>query len=189
MPEHTGARPIRADAQRSRQRLIAAAADVFLRDGADGSLEEIARRAGVGSATLHRHFPTRWELIDAVFADTVRALGAQAALDPEDPAPAETLISWLHAVRNYLTDVRGLAAAVLHVSGDSGHPTCADCHHTLIEAGRPLLERAIDAGAVRADVTIADLLTLVGAAALASERSPDDGERLLRLALEGIDPR
>lgn len=179
-------RPLRADAQRSRARLIAAATEVFLRDGADGSLEEIARRAGVGSATLHRHFPSRWELIDAVFADTVRELCERAGAYARERDPAEALTQWLHAVGEYFAEVRGLAAAVLHTGG---HASCQACHQLLAEAGGPLLERAIAAGAVRSEVTVEDLYALVGGVALATEHDRASGPRLRSLAFDGIKAR
>ncbi|MCV7228587.1 TetR/AcrR family transcriptional regulator [Mycolicibacterium komossense] len=182
----TAPRPLRADAQRSRERVISAATDVFLRDGADGSLEEIARQAGVGSATLHRHFPSRWDLLDAVFTDTVRALCEQTTADAADREPAAALTSWLHAVGEYFAAVRGLAAAMLHTGG---HASCEACHQILVHAGGPLLARAIASGAVRQDVTIDELLALVGGVALATEHDPHAGHRLRALALEGIRPR
>lgn len=179
----TAPRPLRADAQRSRDRVISAATEVFLRDGADGSLEEIARQAGVGSATLHRHFPSRWELLDAVFTDTVRALCERATADSADEDPAAALTSWLHAVGEYFSEVRGLAATMLHTGG---HTSCQACHRLLVQTGGPLLVRAIAFGAVRQDVTIDELLALVGGVALATEHDPPVGHRLRTLALEGI---
>ncbi|MCC9184280.1 TetR/AcrR family transcriptional regulator [Mycolicibacterium mageritense] len=179
-------RRLRADAQRSRDRVISAATEVFLRDGVDGSLEEIARQAGVGSATLHRHFPSRWELLDAVFADTVRALCVRAAADSAARDPAAALTSWLHDVGEYFSEVRGLAAAVLHHRGNT---SCEACHRLLVQNGGPLLARAIASGAVRQDVTIEELLSLVGGVALATEHNPSGGHRLRVLALEGIRPQ
>jgi AcrR family transcriptional regulator len=182
----TAPRRLRADAQRSRDRVISAATQVFLRDGADGSLEEIARQAGVGSATLHRHFPSRWELLDAVFIGTVRALCERATADSTARDPAAALTSWLHEVGEYLSEVRGLAAAVLH---NGGKTSCEACHRLLVQAGSPLLARAIASGAVRQDVTIEELLALVGGVALATEHDPSVGQRLRALALEGIRPQ
>lgn len=181
----TAPRRLRADAQRSRDRVISAATEVFLRDGADGSLEEIARQAGVGSATLHRHFPSRWELLDAVFTGTVRALCERAAGDTAARDPAAALTSWLHEVGEYFSEVRGLAAAVLR---NRGNTSCEACHQLLVQHGGPLLARAIASGAVRQDVTIEELLALVGGVALATEQDPSVGHRLRTLALEGIKP-
>lgn len=182
----TGPRRIRADARRSRERVISAATDVFFHDGADGSLEKIARQAGVGSATLHRHFASRWEPLNAVFADTVRALCERAAAGSADKDPAAALTSWLHEVGKYFSEVRGLAVAILH---NVGHASCEACHRLLVGSGGPLLARAIVAGAVRQDVTIEELLALVGGVALATEHDPPLGHRLLALALEGIRPQ
>src|SRR6266568_8960307 len=92
------ARPVRADAQRNYQRLLAAASAAFIEHGADDvSLEEIARRARVGIGTLYRHFPTRQALLEAVYRDQVEALRAQTA-ELLDSAPAdEALAAWLRA--------------------------------------------------------------------------------------------
>lgn len=187
--EVNAARPLRADAQRSRERLVSAAAEVFLRDGADGSLEEIARSAGVGSATLHRHFPSRWVLLDAVFADTIRALCDEAAVNARTASPAVALDEWLRSVCGYFTKIRGLAAALLQARQDDHPASCEACNQALVEAGEPLLERAIAAGLVRTDVTIEELLTLVGAVAVAAEYGPISGERLLSLAFDGLGPK
>lgn len=179
-----GPRSSRADAQRSYRRIVEAATEVFLRDGAKASLEEIARRAGVGSATLHRHFASRWALLDAVFAGGVDDLRAHADELSRHGTP-DALFEWLRVVGTYCTATRGLAAALLQ---SSDHPQGASsmCHETLVDAGAGLLNGARAAGAIRPDVTIGDLLTLVSAVALAGECTPADGARLVNLAIDGV---
>ncbi|WP_431896898.1 TetR/AcrR family transcriptional regulator [Nonomuraea sp. bgisy101] len=188
MPE----RPMRADARRNYERILAAAAAAIAQDGAEASLEEIARRAGVGSATLHRHFPSRQALLEAVFRDKVETLCAEAGELAAGPDPGGSLAVWLCAVVTHAASNRGLAASLLRGSLQ-GDPTLgATCHALITSAGARLLARAGEAGAVRADVTIADLLTLVNAIALATEQEPDgaaQADRLLDLALNGVRPR
>ncbi|WP_433796784.1 TetR/AcrR family transcriptional regulator [Actinoplanes sp. CA-252034] len=188
MTRATPGRPLRADARRNYERIVAAAETVFAAQGADGSLEEIARLAEVGSATLHRHFPSRRALLLAVFEDGITALCDQArSLGDADPGPA--LTTWLRALTVYSVTHRGLSLSLL----PTGPATEGDdrCHVMLDEAGRSLLTRAQQAGAVRPDVAFTDLLTLVTAIALAAETTgdPAGAERLLTLALTGIHPR
>ena len=182
-------RSLRADARRNREMIIAAAEDLFLRDGANASLEEIARRAGVGSATLHRHFPTRKNLLETVYFDHVRELCDAAESLAADHAPAEALIAWLRLVDARATVNNGLAAAMA-AGEDGGTPgSLQSCHAMIAAAGGALLERAIGSGAVRSDVDIRDLLRLVNALARAGGghgRTAGDENRLLMLALTGI---
>ncbi|TWP45443.1 TetR/AcrR family transcriptional regulator [Lentzea tibetensis] len=155
---------MRADARRNYERILAVAEEVVAEQGAEASLEEIARRAGVGSATLHRHFPSRQALLDAVFRERVEALCAQA----------EELVPWLRAVARHAAANRGLGPSLTNG---------ADCHAMIIATGSELLERE---DTVRPDVTIGDLLTLAGAISSVTEGDPDAAERLMTIALEGI---
>jgi AcrR family transcriptional regulator len=174
---------VRADARRNCERIVAAAADVFAREGAEASLEEIARRAGVGSATLHRHFPSRWALLGAVFQDQVGTLCARAKELESADDPGAALVRWLREVGAYAAATRGLAATMLPQAGDNS------CHDTIAAAGQALMDRAQAAGAVRPDVSIQDLLTVVNALSMAGERHPGGAaevDRLVKLALEGV---
>lgn len=181
-------RSLRADARRNRQMIVAAAEDLFLRDGANASLEEIARQAGVGSATLHRHFPTRKILLESVYLDHVRELCDAAESLAADHDPAKALIAWLRLVSARATVNDGLAAAMA-ADGDQAVGSLQSCHAMVAAAGQALLEEAIDSGAVRQDVDIRDLLGLVNALARAAGgdgRTSRDADRLLMLALTGI---
>jgi AcrR family transcriptional regulator len=183
---------MRADARRNYERILAAAGTAIAQYGAEASLEEIARRAGVGSATLHRHFPSRQTLLDAVFRDRVETLCAKARdLAAElDPGPA--LITWLRAVGTHAASNRGLAASLMRGARDDDPTLGATCHAMIVNAGGELLTRAHQAHAVRPDVAIADLLTLASAISLAAEQEPDgatEADRLLALAINGVLPR
>ncbi|MGN9846319.1 TetR/AcrR family transcriptional regulator [Nonomuraea sp. H19] len=182
---------MRADARRNYDRILAAAAEAIAEHGAEASLEEIARRAGVGSATLHRHFPSRQRLLEAVFRGKVEALRAAAGDLVTEPDPGHALMTWLRAVARHAVSNRGLAASLMGGAQD-GDPTLGDtCHTMIVNAGEDLLTRARQASAVRPDVSIRDLLKLVNAISLAAEQEPDgvaEADRLLNLALAGVRP-
>jgi AcrR family transcriptional regulator len=176
---------MRADARRNRERIVEVAGVAIAEQGADASLEEIARRAEVGSATLHRHFPTRQALLEAVFTDRVEALCDQARALAADLAPGPALVAWLRAVGRHAAANRGLAASLLRGADPSLGRTC---HAMITAAGDGLLAAARRAGDVRADVAVVDLLKLANAVALAAEGEPVEADRLLTLALTGIHP-
>ncbi|WP_242910621.1 TetR/AcrR family transcriptional regulator [Actinomadura terrae] len=181
-------RRMRADARRNRDRILGAAVSAVAEHGAEASLEEIARRAGVGSATLHRHFSSRRALLDAVFQDAAEDLCAAARDLATAPDPAGALDAWLRAVARHAASSRGLAASLI----PGGHDVCgASVHDKIVTAGEGLLARARAARAVRSDIVIMDLLMLVTGICLITERRPDgaaEADRLLGIALGGIHP-
>ncbi|GAB6902595.1 TetR/AcrR family transcriptional regulator [Kineosporia succinea] len=185
------AKPRRADARRNYEQIVAAAEAEIARSGARASLEEIARRAGVGSATLHRHFPTRWALFDAVFHDRVEVLCRRADELAGSQEPAQALAEWLKAVAVYGATSRGLASALLVNLSGVATPAGSNCDVMLGDAAERLLQRARAAGTVRPGVASCDLLILVNAVSLATETHPDaagEAARLTDLALAGIHP-
>jgi len=185
----TPVRPKRADARRNYDQIVAAAEAEIARHGAGASLEEIARRAGLGSATLHRHFPSRQALLEAVFHDRVEVLCARATELAGSSGPGAALAEWLRAVAVYGATTRGLARSLLDGGRDVAPPSGSTCEAMLTEAGAGLLSRAQEAGAVRPDVSILALLTLVNAISLATEGSADaatEAVGLLDLALGGV---
>ena len=182
-------RPLRADARRNIERILNAAGAAFARDGAAASLEEVARQAGVGSATLHRHFPSRQALLSAVFHDRVESLCVQARTLIAEAEPGTALITWLRALGTYVSTTHGLAATLLPDPYGGELPQDTSCAALIDEAGGALLRRAQAAGAARPEVSIGDLLTLMNAIALATERSPNspaEAERLLALVIGGL---
>ncbi|WP_175420800.1 TetR/AcrR family transcriptional regulator [Streptomyces griseus] len=184
----TPARPMRADARRNYDRLVGEARTSFAEHGTDASLEDIARRAGVGIGTLYRHFPNRQALMNAVFQETLGSLLARSGELAQAPDPCAALMEWLRALVTHAGEYRGLAQALMSASGDETS-ALTPCHVPLRQAGERLLRRARSGGAVRADVSIDDLLQLTNAIALAAEQTPRDpalADRLLRLALQGI---
>ncbi|MFC8449033.1 TetR/AcrR family transcriptional regulator [Kitasatospora sp. NPDC057223] len=180
----------RADARRNYARILAVAEAEVAAHGAEASLEQIARTAGVGSATVRRHFPNRRALLEAVFSNRIDALCARAAdlVDADDPRTA--LLDWLGSLTTYATSARGMADALLQdATDDADHLNV--CSARLGGAVDPLLHRAARAGAVAAEVTTADLISLVTGLALATEHHPDpaaEANRLLALTVRGISP-
>lgn len=177
--------PRRSDGRRNRELLLTAAREVIARDGAEASLEQIARGAGVGSATLHRNFPSRRALLEAVFHADVVQLCCHGDDLIDDPDPGGALVAWLEMLAAHTASTRGLATALL--SGPDGRLPEEDTCHGLVGATTSrVVERASAAGAVAEDVTSDDLITLANALALATEGDPDSARRLLRLSLRGL---
>ncbi|MEV7424953.1 helix-turn-helix domain-containing protein [Streptomyces sp. NPDC091212] len=181
----------RADARRNYARILAVAEEEVAARGADASLEQIARTAGVGSATVRRHFPTRPTLLEAVFRERIEALRVRAHELTGADDPRAALLEWLSALSAYAASARGLAEAM--ASGGAADPAYAGgCATNLTEALAPLVDRAARAGTVTPEVTATDLVTLVTGIALATEhhRTPAaEADRLLSLTMAGISPR
>ena len=152
----------RADALRNRERVLEAAKTVFSAGGPDASLEAVAREAGVGIGTLYRHFPTREALYEAVYRREVEQLSELAEELKGEAAPVEALRRWLRSNVEFVATKKGMAAALALAAGPPSELT-AFSFERLTKAIGMLLQRAVAAGEVRADITPEDLLrTLVG---------------------------
>jgi len=188
-PEASVDRGMRADARRNYQRLLSAAAAEFAAHGADDvSLEQIARRAGVGIGTLYRHFPSRQALLEAVYRDQVEALRARADDLLENAPPADALAAWLRDLLEFGRTKRRMTAALLTTLNKDSELMSA-CSAMMRSAVTDVLARAQGAGVVRADAEPADLLRLVHAISLTTDWAPDDhgqADRLLALVLDGL---
>ena len=181
-------RVMRADARRNHDRLLTEARAAFAAHGTDASLEDVARRAGVGIGTLYRHFPNRHALLSAVFEDALNDLLARARELLTAPEPCTALVTWLREMVTHAGEYRGLSRALMSVSSDTSS-ALSRCNEPIRHAGGALLTRAQEAGKVRPDVEIGDLLQLTHAIALAAEESPTDpqlADRLLHLTLRGL---
>ncbi|GAA1011842.1 TetR family transcriptional regulator [Acrocarpospora pleiomorpha] len=180
----------RADARRNYARLLAVAEEAIATYGADASLEQIARTAGVGSATVRRHFPTRHALLEAVFRERIESLCAHARDLTGRADTRAALLEWLSAVIADAATIRGLAIALTRATDpDVAHEHCAS--EQLTEAGAPLVRRAANDGTLTPGVTITDLLTLITGIALATEHHPNpaaEANRLLSLTVTGVSP-
>ncbi|GGZ56698.1 TetR family transcriptional regulator [Streptomyces bluensis] len=190
----TPPRPMRADARRNYERLLAEARAAFAAHGTDAPLEEVAKRAGVGIGTLYRHFPNRYALMSAVFEDAVGQLLARSRELLDDPQPCGALVTWLRDIIRHAGEYRGLSRALMTVSYSASYDDGSElgrCSGPIREAGSALLTRAQEAGAVRPGVSIGDLLQLTNAIALAAEETPADpdlADRLLTLTVRGLKP-
>ena len=180
-------RPKRADAARNYDKLIAAAREAFTDDGVSASLEDIARRAGVGIGTLYRNFPTRQALLEAVYVDEVESI-CRAANDLGGLEPWDALVAWLRRFADYATTKKALASELMaYLDGDA--IVFAHCRGAIKEAGTPLLEAAQRAGAVRSDADFMDVLRMVGGIATIPNAEPGQVDRILAVALDGLRPR
>ncbi len=173
----------RADAERNREKVLAAARVAFAVPGADVSMAEIARRAGVGMATLYRNFPSRRDLLETLYGDEVEAVCAAAATAAGD-TPGARLTTWLRRFFTYFTSKRGIAADLLEHT-DRTDPVFTDNRARVLAAGRPLLEAAQRSGEVRDDLSLEQILELVIAIA-SIQREPDHLEPILGAALDGL---
>jgi AcrR family transcriptional regulator len=183
-------RPLRADAERNRRRILDAAREVFAARGAEASVDEIARAAGVGMGTLYRRFPTKDELLEAVIRDRLAHLAARleevaGVGDPWDAfAGAMEILAELVGRDRALYDLLQVQPSLL--TGVTAE------RKGLRAALRPALERAQAAGVVRDDVTIDDLPSLAAVAARLPawrlERQPGLWRRYLGVVLDGLRP-
>jgi AcrR family transcriptional regulator len=183
------ARPKRADARRNHERLLKEATTAFAEHGEQASLDDIAKRAGVGPGTLYRHFPTRQALLEAVYLDKVRAIAARADEIAAVREPGEALTEWLIAFAEQLVAVGALKSLLgTAVTDETGYvrETCAT---TLRGAAGRLVEAAQRVGSVRSDVSATDVLRLVHGVVTASGLGTPDAElmrRYLLLLMDGL---
>ena len=177
-------RPKRADARRNYEKVLNAAREAFAEGGESTALEEIARRAGVGIGTLYRHFPNRQALLEALYVGEVEEVCRSAAgLDAVDPWAA--LSTWFEGFIAYIATKQALANELFNYL-DRDAPLFKTCRTSLYAAGEPLLARAQEAGVVRADVGIAEVIQLVMGVAKIPTGAPAQTQQLLRIALDGL---
>jgi len=188
-PASAAGPPKRADARRNYDRLIAAAAAAFAERGADDvSLEEVARRAGVGIGTLYRHFPARQALLEAVYVEQVDALAALAAKLQAAESPGAALAEWMRAFIAFGRTKRSLSSALAATVGKDSE-LMSSCSMLLRGCTESLLSRAQDAGQARAGVQSADIFRLAHGLIMATEAEPSDPgqpDRLISLVVDSV---
>jgi AcrR family transcriptional regulator len=177
--------PLRADARRNYDALLAAADELFTTKGADVALDEIARRAGVGNATMYRHFPTRRELVIAVYAGEVSALCELGQSLLADPAPADALFRWLRAFITHVATKRELPLAIPDDTAGQRSALYRQWHDTMRATASGLLGRAQDAGVIRRDLDVSDLLASANGIGHAAA-GDDQTDRLLAIVRDGV---
>ena len=179
----------RSDAQRNRERILEVAKQAFARSGANASLDDIAKEAGVGPGTLYRHFPTREELLEAVYRSEVEKLAAAERRFAETLPPIEALRAWMLLFVDYIAAKQIIAPALNALVGDP-KKVFETSYARIWEAIRALVKRAIKSGDIRKDLDAIDLLrALIGVANTAT--SPDwqqSAKRLVDILITGSGP-
>ena len=185
----TAGRKPRSDAQRNRGRILELAKEAFTRSGANTSLDDIARQAGVGPGTLYRHFPTRDELLEAVYRTEVEKLAAAERNFAETLPPIEALRAWMLLFVDLIATKRIIAPALNTIAGGPAKVFAAS-HGQMWDAIRALVKRAIKSGDIRKDLDATDLLrALIGVANVAT--TPDwqhSARRLVDILITGSRP-
>ncbi len=179
----------RADAQQNRQRILAVAKRAFAKSGANASLDDIAKQAGVGPGTLYRHFPSRGDLLKAVYQAGAEKLATAAADFAESLPPVDALRSWMLLFVDYLAD-KQIIAPTLSALVDDPHAVYAASYGQIWEAVRRLVKRAVQSGDIRADLDAIDLLrALVGVATVgASADWQQSAQKLIDILILGSRP-
>lgn len=187
--EQVPLRKPRSDAQRNRERILEVARQAFSRFGANTSLDDIAREAGVGPGTLYRHFPTREALLEAVYRTGMEKLAAAEQKFAEELPPVEALRAWLLLFVDYIAAKQLIAPALQALLGDP-KKVFETSYARIWEAIRALVKRAIKSGDIRHDLDPIDLLrAIIGVASVAT--SPDwqqSARRLVDILIAGARP-
>lgn len=183
------ARPMRADARRNRERLLDAAGQAVAEQGAEVALEEVARRAGVGTGTLYRHFPTRGDLLQAVMAGRYATLTERIREEVAEAAtPCAALFAFMRLFLEHMAATRGLTTAVKPALKDDTTQLSA-AHRRVRDLADALLAEAQEAGEVRTDVTAVDVFRLVVGVVWSTEHmdcDPVEAGRLLSVVTAGL---
>ncbi|WP_445518770.1 TetR/AcrR family transcriptional regulator [Streptomyces sp. NEAU-174] len=180
-------RPLRADAQRNREKILSAAVRVFAEEGLDAHLERIAKEAGVGTGTLYRNFPTRELLIEAAYRNELARLCDAAPELLATLPPREALRAWLARFMDYANAKLGMADALRGVVASGVNPY-AQSHEMIQDALARLMDAAVTAGVIRSDISATDMFAALTGIALASGKPEqrEQADRLLDLTLDGL---
>ena len=186
----TGSRPVRADARRNYDRLLEVAVQAFATEGADVTLEGIAKAAGVGIGTLYRHFPTREALVEAAYRHELADLCDAVPGLLQSLPPDQAMRAWMDHFIDYLTTKHYMAEALRAVIASGGNPF-TESRDRLIAAITSLLEAGVTAGTLRSDVEPNDVLVAINGVSLAAGQPAqrDQAGRLLDLLMEGLRDR
>jgi AcrR family transcriptional regulator len=183
----TSERPLRADARANRAKLVDAAREAFAAHGVDASLDDVARRAGVGPGTLYRHFPSRSALLSAVYRGDIETLAARADELGATLGPLDALTTWLTEQLDYIAFKHGLGSAIKSMLAEDSE-TLDYCRTTLRQAVTRLLDAAAADGSIRSDLDSTTVLRLVHGIGVASESEPERAGFMLSIVLAGLRP-
>jgi AcrR family transcriptional regulator len=178
-------RPLRADAQRNYDNLIATARTVVTEQGSDTSLEEIARRAGVGIGTLYRHFPNRLALLEAIYREDVDGLAALADRLVATESPWDAMAHWVEAFSAYAATKRVLFHEIMEVAGREAE-VLSHSRKVIVAAADLTIGGAQRAGVVRNDIQVNDITRLVGGCTMMPGADAEQQRRMVRLVLDGL---
>jgi AcrR family transcriptional regulator len=185
--EEGAGRAMRADARRNYERLVDAARKVFADQGGGASMEAIAKQAGLGVGTLYRHFPKRIDIVEAVYRDDVDVLVGSAERGLTELEPWSALEAWLRAYVDYGRAKRTFLNE-LHEAFEKNPDLKPASRERVWAACERVLGRAQEAGLARRDIDGADLMQLVSPMCMNSTLTPDQGDRLLTMVLDGLRP-
>ncbi|MGH3510320.1 MAG: TetR/AcrR family transcriptional regulator [Nocardioidaceae bacterium] len=178
-------RPLRADARRNYDRIVAAARETLHEHGADASLEEIARRAGVGIGTLYRRFPTRLALLEAVYREDVDRLRAATDTLLETRTAWDAVEGWVDGFLDYASTKRALFSELVDAVGrDSDLLTYS--RSVINGTATQILDNGKGAGVVRPNVEASDLLRLIGGCSMMGALDDEQSKRVAEIVLAGI---
>jgi AcrR family transcriptional regulator len=180
--------PLRADAERNRQRLLTAAKELFAARGVDVTLDDIARHAGVGTGTAYRRFPNKDALIEALMADRIAEIGALAEESLQDPDPWRAFAGFFERALALMAADRGLKEVVF--SPGRGRERVAHARRSIAPAVNKLVHRAVEAGVVRSDIATSDVpiinFMLTTVVELSRDIEPELYRRYLAIVLDGL---
>jgi AcrR family transcriptional regulator len=180
-------RPMRADARRNYDKLVAAARKVFLEQGGGASLEAIAKEAGVGVGTLYRHFPKRIDIVEAVYREDVDGLVASAEEFVAELEPWPAFVAWLEAFVRYASTKRTFLNE-LHEAFEENPQLRLSSRERIEGAIDLVLRPAQEAGVVRTDLDGSDLMQLLGSMCMSVTLTQDQSQRLLGMIQDGLRP-
>lgn len=183
-------RPLRADAQRNREKILTAAAHVFSTEGLTTHMDRIAKEAGVGSATLYRNFPTREALVEAVYRNEVAQLCGSVPSLLERQPPEKALRAWTRLFLDYVTTKHGMIDALRAIAATGANPY-GNSRQLIHTAVGTLMDACAAAGVIRTDVPASDIGAALEGIALTSAGPGrrEQAERLLDLILDGLTVR
>ena len=179
----------RSDAQQNRERILVAAKEAFAKAGANASLDDIAKQAGVGPGTLYRHFPSRQELLKAVYQAAAQKLAAAATDFAESLPPVDALRAWLLLFVDYVAEKQIIAPALNALFADP-HQVYEASYGQIWEAVRGLVNQAVNSGDIREDLDAIDLLrALVGVSTVGAGADwPQSARKLVGILILGARP-
>ena len=178
-------RPLRADARRNRERLVAAAREIFTEHGSGASMEAIAKRAGVGVGTLYRHFPNRFDIVEAVYETDVHELAEAAQRVVAELGPWDAVVAFFDAFMRYAETKQALLTELQQAF--EKNPDLRSRARELISSSFDLvIDRAKVAGVVRDDVDGSDLMQLMSPICSNASVPPEQSRRLIGILLDGL---